>query len=512
MTTTTAPLLASLSLQPSQRPEPTLAELSQPARAAYVPPALEVPAQPLDDLIPRHLRRAAAPPLPELSELQVVRHFTRLSERNYSIDSGFYPLGSCTMKYNPKVHEKLAADPHWAALHPNQPAETVQGMLQMLWEVQTYLSEVGGMDAFTLQPAAGAHGELVGMMMIRAYHAARGEGATRSEVLVPDSAHGTNPASAVAAGFHVAQIPSRADGRVDLDVLRARVGSQTAALMLTNPNTCGLFERDIVEIAEIVHAAGGQLYYDGANLNAIIGTSRPGDMGFDVVHFNLHKTMTTPHGGGGPGTGPVGVKAHLAPFLPVPVIVRRILSNGSPFYDLESDHPQSIGRVRPFYGNVGLLVRAYAYIRTMGGAGFRQVSHDAILNANYLRSRLVQAFDAPYAGPCMHEFVLSGRRQKQQGVRTMDMAKRLIDYGVHPPTVYFPTIVEECLMIEPTETEDRQTLDGFVEALLAVAAEVETNPALVRSAPHTTAVGRIDEARAARQPDLHWAPIGCPGD
>ncbi len=319
-----------------------------------------------------------------MSELQVVRHFTRLSQKNYSIDSGFYPLGSCTMKYNPKLHEKVAALPAWASLHPHQPEETVQGVLQMLHDLGRYLCEIGGMDEFTLQPAAGAHGELVGMMIVRAYHASRGELATRREVLVPDSAHGTNPASAAAAGFSVVTIPSTTEGRVDLEALQARVGPRTAALMLTNPNTCGLFERDIVAIAQIIHQAGGLLYYDGANLNAIMGTVRPGDMGFDIVHFNLHKTMTTPHGGGGPGTGPVGVKAHLAQFLPVPVIEKVSDSQGDR-YRLNCDRPHSIGRTRSFYGNVGLLLRAYVYVRSMGPEGLRQASRDAVLNANYLR-------------------------------------------------------------------------------------------------------------------------------
>jgi len=485
--------------------EPTIFERSTPGRAAYVAPPADVPERPLDELIPAAYRRAAAPELPELSELQVVRHFTRLSQKNYSIDGGFYPLGSCTMKYNPKLHEKVAALPQWAALHPHQPEETVQGVLRLLYDLARYLCAVGGMDEFTLQPAAGAHGELVGMMIARAYHASRGEAATRRQVLAPDGAHGTNPASAAAAGFEVVTIPSNAEGRVDLAALRAHVGPQTAALMLTNPNTCGLFERDIVEIAAIIHDVGGLLYYDGANLNAIMGTVRPGDMGFDIVHFNLHKTMTTPHGGGGPGTGPVGVKAHLARFLPTP-IVERVDVEDQPRYRLNNDRPDSIGRSRAFYGNVGLLVRAYTYVRAMGPQGLRQASRDAVLNANYVRAQVAEAFDVPFSGPCMHEFVLSGRRQRRQGVRTLDMAKRLIDYGYHPPTVYFPLVVDECLMIEPTETEDRETLDDFAAALLAVAREVEQDKEVVLRAPSTTPIGRIDEARAARKPDLRWRP------
>jgi glycine dehydrogenase subunit 2 len=493
--------------------EPTIFEISSAGRTAYTAPPAGIPNpdRPLDDLIPAAYRRAAPPDLPEVSELQVVRHFTRLSQRNYSIDGGIYPLGSCTMKYNPKLHEKVAAAPGWSAVHPHQPEDTVQGVLRLLYDLGRYLCAIGGMDEFTLQPAAGAHGELVGMMIVRAYHARRGELASRREVLVPDGAHGTNPASAAAAGFSVVTIPSNAEGRVDVTALRAHVGPHTAALMLTNPNTCGLFERDIVAIARIIHEAGGLLYYDGANLNAIMGTVRPGDMGFDIVHFNLHKTMTTPHGGGGPGTGPVGVKAHLAPFLPLPVVERTPAAEGhygglNPQYRLSYDRPDSIGRSRSFYGNVGLLVRAYTYIRTMGPAGLRQASRDAVLNANYLRALVQDAFEVPFPGPCMHEFVLSGRRQRRLGVRTLDMAKRLIDYGYHPPTVYFPLIVDECLMVEPTETEEKETLDAFAAALLAVAREAEQDRETVLAAPLTTATGRVDEARAARRPDLRWHP------
>jgi glycine dehydrogenase subunit 2 len=482
--------------------EPTVFELSAPGRSGYSLPDCDVPELPLDALIPANLQRAEATHLPELSELQVVRHFTRLSQLNYSIDGGFYPLGSCTMKYNPKLHEKVAADPRWAGLHPHQPDATIQGVLAMLYRLQEYLCEVGGMDSFTLQPAAGAHGEHTGLMIIRAYHESRGE--HRTEVLVPDTAHGTNPASAAAAGYKVVQVKSNADGTVDVEDLRRLVGPQTAALMLTNPNTCGLFEKDIVEIAGIVHGAGGRLYYDGANLNAILGTTRPGDMGFDVVHFNLHKTMTTPHGGGGPGTGPVGVKAHLAPFLPVPLIEREVAADGTETFRLTSDRPQSIGRVRSFFGNTGLLLRAYTYVRAMGPDGLAQASRDAVLNANYLRALLRDAFEVPYPGNCMHEFVISGKRQKKQGAKTLDMVKRLLDYGYHPPTIYFPLVVEECMMIEPTETEDRATLDAFAEALLTIAQEVEQGNDDVHTAPHSTPVSRIDEALAARKPDLRW--------
>ena len=485
--------------------EPTIFDLSVRGRRTTPVATLDVPAKGLDELIPAKYRRQSEPELPELSELQVVRHFTRLSQRNYSIDGGMYPLGSCTMKYNPKLHEKVAAEPGWAAVHPWQPDATAQGTLQLLYELQQYLCEVGGMDAFTLQPAAGAHGEFTGIAMIRAYHESRGEGAQRREVIVPDSAHGTNPASAAAAGYATVEVKSNAQGRVDVADLRRLVGPRTAALMLTNPNTLGLFERDIAEIAAIVHAAGAQLYYDGANLNAIMGIARPGDMGFDVVHFNLHKTMTTPHGGGGPGTGPVGVKNHLAPFLPVPIVAKRDDSDGHTSYYLSYDYPRSIGKMRSFWGNVGLLVRAYTYVRTLGPDGLTETSRDAVLNANYLRALVADVLELPYAGPCMHEFVASARRYKRaKGVRTLDIAKRLIDYGFYPPTVYWPQVVEECLMAEPTETEDKETLDRFAAALHAIAREIEADPALVKGAPRETLVGRIDETRAARQPDLRW--------
>ncbi len=482
--------------------EPTVFELSSPGRTGFSLPACDVPERPLNELIPASLQRGVPAALPELSELQVVRHFTRLSQLNYSIDGGFYPLGSCTMKYNPKLHEKVAAEPRWANIHPHQPDATTQGTLAMLYHLQEFLCEVGGMDAFTLQPAAGAHGEHTGLMIIRAYHESRGE--HRTEVLVPDSAHGTNPASAAAAGYKVVQVRSDERGRVDVEELRRLAGPQTAALMLTNPNTCGLFENEIVEIASIIHGVGGRLYYDGANLNAIMGATRPGDMGFDVVHFNLHKTMTTPHGGGGPGTGPVGVKVHLAPFLPVPVVERLVDADGRETYRLSSDRPQSIGRVRSHFGNVGLLLRAYIYVRSMGPDGLTQASRDAVLNANYLKALLKDRFDVPFPGNCMHEFVLSGKRQKRQGVRTLDVVKRLLDYGYHPPTIYFPHVVEECMMIEPTETEDRATLEGFARALNAIALEVEEGLEVVKQAPHSTPVTRIDEALAARKPDLRW--------
>ncbi|MCG0313643.1 MAG: aminomethyl-transferring glycine dehydrogenase subunit GcvPB [Calditerricola sp.] len=476
---------------------PLIFERSKPGRIAYSLPAPDVPEVNVADVIPPHLLRRTPAELPEVSELDLIRHYTELSRRNHGIDIGFYPLGSCTMKYNPKVNEDVARLPGFTEVHPLQPEETVQGALALMWHLQEYLAEITGMDAVTLQPAAGAHGEWTGLMMIRAYYEARGE--KRTKVLVPDSAHGTNPASATVAGLETVTVPSNERGLVDLEALKRLADENTAALMLTNPNTLGLFEEQIVEIAKIVHDVGGLLYYDGANANAIMGIARPGDMGFDVVHLNLHKTFTTPHGGGGPGAGLVGVKKALIPFLPVPVVVKE-----GDRYRLDYDRPQSIGRVKGFYGNFGMLVRAYAYIRTMGPDGLRQVAENAVLNANYLMRRLAPYFDLPYDRHCKHEFVLSGRRQKKLGVRTLDMAKRLLDFGFHPPTIYFPLIVDECLMIEPTETESKETLDAFADAMIQIAKEAEENPDIVLSAPHTTVVKRLDEVRAARKPILRW--------
>jgi glycine dehydrogenase subunit 2 len=441
--------------------------------------------------------------LPEVYEVDVIRHYTSLSRRNFGIDNGFYPLGSCTMKYNPKINEDVARYPGFAKIHPYQPEESIQGALELLYTLQNDLAAVTGMDKVTLQPAAGAHGEFTGLMMIRAYHESRGE--TRTKVIVPDSSHGTNPASATVAGFNTVTIPSNERGLVDLDALRAAVGPDTAALMLTNPNTLGLFEEQIEEIARIVHEAGGLLYYDGANSNAILGIARPGDMGFDVVHLNLHKTMSTPHGGGGPGAGPVGVKAKLVPFLPKPLVERR--EDGS-FY-LDYDNPTSIGRVKGYNGNFGILVRAYAYIRSLGPDGLRRVSECAVLNANYLLRRLAPYFDVPFDRFCKHEFVLSGKTLKPYGVRTLDVAKRLLDFGFHPPTIYFPLNVEECIMIEPTETESKETLDAFADTLIRIAEEAKTNPELVKNAPYTTPVRRLDEATAARKPVLNCACGVC---
>lgn len=481
----------------SRQEKKLIFELSAPGRIAYSLPQCDVPETPLEEMIPQKLMRKQPAEFPEVYELDVVRHYTALSRRNFGVDNGFYPLGSCTMKYNPKINEDVARLPGFANIHPYQPEESVQGALELMYLLQRDLQEITGMDKVTLQPAAGAHGEWTGLMMIRAYHESRGE--RRPTVIVPDSAHGTNPASAAAAGFNTVTIPSNEKGLVDLEALKAAVGPDTAALMLTNPNTLGLFEEQIADIARIVHEAGGLLYYDGANANAIMGIARPGDMGFDVVHLNLHKTMSTPHGGGGPGAGPVGVKSRLIPFLPVPLVERR--EDGT--YYLDGNYPQSIGRVKAFYGNFAILVRAYSYILSLGPDGLRQVSEDAVLNANYMMRRLAPYFDVPFERACKHEFVLSGKRQKKLGVRTLDIAKRLLDFGYHPPTIYFPLNVEECIMIEPTETESKQTLDEFIEAMIRIAKEVEENPDLVKNAPYTTVVKRLDETLAARKPVLN---------
>lgn len=472
-------------------------EKSKPGRVAYSLPPSDVESVDVKRNIPAHLLRDEPADLPEVSELQLVRHYTHLSQRNYGIDSGFYPLGSCTMKYNPKINEDVARLEGFSRIHPYQREETVQGALQLLYELQEDLAEIAGMAKVSLQPAAGAQGEWTGLMMVRAYHEEKGE--QRTKVLVPDSAHGTNPATASVAGYETVTIPSNELGMVDVDELKKALNEDVAALMLTNPNTLGLFEKDIVQIAELVHEAGGLLYYDGANANAILGKCRPGDMGFDIVHFNLHKTFTTPHGGGGPGAGPVGVTEELVPFLPVP----RIEKEGET-YLLNEDYPLSIGRVKAFYGNFGILVRAYTYIRTMGPEGLRKVSEDAVLHANYLLKQLEPYFDVPYPQICKHEFVISGSRQRKLGVRTLDIAKRLLDFGYHPPTIYFPLNVKECMMIEPTETESKETLDRFVEVMKQIAREVEENPDIVLTAPHHTVVKRLDEVTAARQPILRY--------
>ncbi len=469
-------------------------------KEGYLPP-LDIP-EPQQVSLPDWARRKDTPRLPELTEMDVVRHYTRLSQLNYGVDSGFYPLGSCTMKYNPKINEDAANLPGFAQLHPYQPVETTQGALQLMAETQKALAEIAGMDAVTLQPAAGAHGELTGIMMIMAYHASRGD-RRRTKVIVPDSSHGTNPATAALCGCEIVQIPSNPDGGVDLEALKKVAGMDTAALMLTNPSTLGLFENQISEIARIIHQAGALLYYDGANMNAIMGYARPGDMGFDVVHINLHKTFATPHGGGGPGSGPVGVKAFLEPFLPKPV-VRYEMQDGR--YILDDRRPLSIGKVKAFYGNFGVVVKAYTYLTVMGGDGLKAASEKAVLNANYLMSLLGRDYHVPFAGPCKHEFIVTPKNIKETGVHTMDVAKRLIDYGYHPPTIYFPLIVEEALMIEPTETESKETLDAFARALCKISREAKDDPGLLHEAPHNTPVSRMDETAAARKPVLRWVP------
>lgn len=473
-------------------------ELSVPGRIGYSLPEMDVPELELNDLLPEGYMREEEPFLPEVSELDIMRHYTALSTRNHGVDSGFYPLGSCTMKYNPKINENVARYSGFAHIHPLQDESSVQGALELLYDLQQHLKEITGMDEVTLQPAAGAHGEWTGLMLIRAFHEANGD-LKRTKVIIPDSAHGTNPASATVAGLETITVKSDENGLVDLEDLKRVVGEDTAALMLTNPNTLGLFEEHIVEITQIIHEAGGKVYYDGANLNAVMSKARPGDMGFDVVHLNLHKTFTGPHGGGGPGSGPVGVKADLIPFLPKPVIAKR-----GEEYVLDYDRPQSIGRVKPYYGNFGINVRAYTYIRSMGPDGLKAVTEYAVLNANYMMRRLAEYYDLPFDRHCKHEFVLSGKRQKKLGVRTLDIAKRLLDFGYHPPTIYFPLNVEECIMIEPTETESKETLDSFVDVMIQIAKEAEDNPEIVQEAPHSTVVGRLDETTAARKPILRY--------
>ena len=481
------------------RLQATLFERSRPGRGGGKIP--HPPAGALDR-IPAGALRRTPPALPELAEPEVVRHYVNLSQLNYAIDTGFYPLGSCTMKFNPKINEWAARLPGFAALHPLAPDSIAQGTLRLLFELEEQLAEISGMDAVTLQPAAGAHGELTGILMVRAYHRSRGD-TERTEVLVPDSSHGTNPATASMAGFRTITIPSAADGGVDLEAFRAALGPKTAAIMITNPSTLGLFERRIGELLEATHAAGALAYMDGANLNAILGRFKPGEAGFDVMHFNVHKTFSTPHGGGGPGAGPVGVRAHLVPFLPSPRVLRA--DDGSYRLEAPGERPMSIGRMRSFVASTGVLVRAYAYIRAHGADGLREVSDDAVLAANYLKHRLAGTYRVPFERACKHEFVASASDIKHRtGVRTLDIAKRLIDKGYHPPTIYFPLTVDEGMLIEPTETESLETLDGFADALIEIAGEAESDPELVISAPHDAPVRRLDEAMAARQPNLRW--------
>ncbi|MCI2914120.1 aminomethyl-transferring glycine dehydrogenase subunit GcvPB [Staphylococcus hominis] len=480
---------------------PLIFERSREGRYAYSLPQSDIKTDSVERILDDKFIRKNKAEFPEVAELDLVRHYTELSNKNFGVDSGFYPLGSCTMKYNPKINEKVARISGFAESHPLQEEEQIQGSLEIIYSLQEELKEITGMDEVTLQPAAGAHGEWTALMIFKAYHIKNGEG-HRNEVIVPDSAHGTNPASASFAGFKSVTVKSNERGEVDIEDLKHVVNENTAAIMLTNPNTLGIFEKNIMEIREIVHEAGGLLYYDGANLNAIMDKVRPGDMGFDAVHLNLHKTFTGPHGGGGPGSGPVGVKKELASYLPKPMVIK----DGDTFkYD--NDIENSIGRVKPFYGNFGIYLRAYTYIRTMGAQGLKEVSEAAVLNANYIKARLKDRYEIPYEQYCKHEFVLSGSKQKEYGVRTLDMAKRLLDFGVHPPTIYFPLNVEEGMMIEPTETESKETLDYFIDAMLQIADEVESNPDNVLEAPHTTIIDRLDETTAARKPILKFEDL-----
>lgn len=478
--------------------EKMIFELSKKGRKAYSLPSLDVEDIDVSEYLPEGYIRKDEIEFPEVSELDLVRHYTLLSKKNYSIDSGFYPLGSCTMKYNPKINEDMAANPKFSRLHPLQDESTVQGALEVMYRTQEALKEITGMDAFTLQPAAGAHGELTGLMIIKKYHEVRND-TKRRKIIVPDSAHGTNPASVTVAGFEAVEIPSMKDGSVSIEALKAVLDDETAGLMLTNPSTLGLFEKNITELAELVHAAGGLLYYDGANMNAIMGIARPGDMGFDVLHLNLHKTFSTPHGGGGPGSGPVGVKAHLACHLPVPVVARK--NDG---YFLDHGIGQSIGRIKNFFGNFGVVLRAYSYILSMGSDGLKEASTNAVLNANYIKESLKNEYKVAIDETCMHEVVFAGIKDKDTGVTTLEIAKRLIDYGFHPPTIYFPLIVDSSIMVEPTETESIETMDEFIEAMKSIAREARENPELLHSAPHNSPVRRLDEVKAARSPKLRW--------
>ena len=472
-------------------------ELSRPGRRAATLPPVDLPVAEVAELLPADQLAGAPPPLPELTEGEVVRHFVNLSTLNMSVDTHFYPLGSCTMKYNPKRNERLASLPGLAAVHPLQTDNSVQGLLQLLYELQEMLAEISGLPAVSLQPAAGAHGELAALMVAAAYFRQRGE--QRTVVLTADSAHGTNPASAAMVGYETRTVKSRADGLVDIEDLRAKMDDRVAVFMLTNPNTLGLFDSQIREITSLVHERGGLIYLDGANMNAILGIARPGDFGADLMHYNPHKTFSGPHGGGGPGAGPICVRDFLAPFLPRPVVVR-----DGDSYRLENENGDSIGRVRSFFGNVGVLVRAYCYIRTYGGAGLRQVSEDAVLGANYLLSRVKHILDVPHGDRCMHEFVASASRlKKEKGISAMDLAKRVLDYGFHAPTVYFPLVVNEAVMVEPTETESKETLDAFAEALFRITEEA---PELLQDAPHSTRISRPDDVTASRRPIIRWQP------
>lgn len=493
--------------------EPSIYEYSQPGRCACALPASDVPRAEL----PEEWLRTEDPLLPEVSEIDLVRHFVRLSQLNHGVDLGMYPLGSCTMKYNPKINEDIASLPGFVQTHPYQDEASVQGNLELMWELQSALEELCGFAKVSLQPAAGAHGELAGILIMRAYHLSRGD-SQRTRILIPDSAHGTNPASTAMGGLEVVQIKSDARGNVDLDDLRAQLDDRVVGIMLTNPNTLGLFDEHLGELVRLIHGAGGLVYGDGANFNALMGVAKPAELGFDVMHLNLHKTFSTPHGGGGPGSGPVGVTAELARFLPGPIVERYVDEemchceqgadeHSSWCYGYRLVRPEdSIGRLKAFYGNFTVMIKAYAYIRMLGASGLRQASEDAVLSANYLQARLKGTYHLPYDRTCMHEFVIVGRIPEAPDVRALDISKRLMDYGIHPPTNYFPLIVPEALMIEPTETESREMLDAFVEAMLKIAEEARTQPELLHDAPHRAPVGRLDEVRAAREPRLRWTP------
>jgi glycine dehydrogenase subunit 2 len=475
-----------------------LFELSRSGRRCHRLPACDVPAKSAESLLPTSVLADTPPPLPEVAEIDLIRHYVNLSARNMSIDTNFYPLGSCTMKYNPKRHERLAALPGIAGIHPLTPDDAGQGMLELLWSLQNILAEIAGLDAVSLQPAAGAQGELTALFVAHKYFKDKGQ-ASRTRVLIPDSAHGTNPASAALAGFEAVAVKSNPAGLVDLDDLKAKVDDRTAVFMITNPNTLGLFDDQIHQITDILHRQGALVYLDGANMNAILGITRPGDFGIDMMHYNVHKTFTGPHGAGGPGAGPIAVRSMLAPNLPAPMVVKTPAG-----FALDYDRPKSIGRVRSFFGNVGILVRGYCYIRTLGAAGLRGVSENAVLNANYLLARIGHVYDVPKGNRCMHEFVASAQSLlRKRKIRAMDIAKRLLDYGFHAPTVYFPLVVPEAMMIEPTETESKETLDAFADALLKI---VDEDPEFLHQAPHTWEISRPDEVKAAKEPVLRWQP------
>ena len=510
--TLSPPANADIPTAPQRDTAVTIYERSVAGRRAATLPPTGVPERPLDELIPTRLLRSEGPALPEVSEPEIVRHYNRLSRRNFDLDTGPYPLGSCTMKHNPRLNEKVAALPGHARLHPAQDPKRAQGALELMWRLERALSEICGLPHVSLQPSAGSHGELAGLLLTRAYHADRGE--QRAKVLTPDTAHGTNPATVTMAGLEVVKLATNDRGGIELEDLRRKATDEVACLMLTNPNTLGVFDENIAEITSIVREAGGTLYYDGANLNAIMGRTRPGDMGFDIVHVNLHKSFSQPHGGGGPGSGPIAVSERIEPFLPRPRLVRDERGNGAgPSFRLDYDLPKSIGRLRGFQGNFGVFVRSYAYISSLGGDGLKEASEAAVLNANYLLARLRSGrggrfLPLAFRDRCMHEFVLSGAPAKRElDVRTLDIAKRLLDYGFHPPTIYFPLLVDEALMVEPTETETREALDSLADAFDAILAEAESDPAILRDAPYTTPVRRLDEARASRRPVIRQ-PLG----